>query len=195
MAIGNPVCRQTIFLTTAQSSYTPTQSAYTPAAGSYLVAFVVNSLAATPLDPTFTGHGVTWTKLSLSTRLLSTTHCISVWVANAGASPTSTKVVADFGGVNQTGCAIIEYEITGVALGATPDLGINLQTVGSGTGTTGTVTYNARGNPANGQISFFVHLANETTTPRASWVEDATVVSDGSYNTPTTGAEGQYRSS
>src|SRR3954462_1954114 len=97
-------CRGTVFSTTAQSSYTTTQTAYTPAADSLLVAFVANSLAATPLDPTtFTGHGVTWTKLTLGTRLLSTTHCLSVWVALAGKTPSSTKVVADYGGINQTG--------------------------------------------------------------------------------------------
>src|SRR4051812_9279918 len=113
MALPVVTCRASVFSTTAASSYATTGT-YTPAANSLLVAFVENSLAATPLDPTtFTGHGVTWTKLTLSSRLLSTTHCVSIWVANAGGSPSSAAVTAGFGAVSQTGCSVVEYEIAG----------------------------------------------------------------------------------
>ncbi len=183
--------RQSIYSTSAASSYATTGT-YTPAANSLLVAFEVNSLASTPLEPTtFTGHGVTWTKLTLGSRLLSTTHSISVWVASAGASPSSAAATAGFNGVSQTGAAVVEFEVTGWG-GASPSAAIIQNPTNTGTGTAGTVTLSAAGESRNRPLSFFVHLANEVTNPRANWTE--TAGADGNFNTPATGAEGQFRS-
>lgn len=195
--MANPTinCRASVFSTTAAASYATTGT-YTPAAHSLLVAFVENSLSATPLDPTtFTGHGVTWTKLTLSTRILSTTHCASVWVADSGASPTSAAATAGFNSISQTGCSIIEFECSDdIELAGGPTNAVRLATVGtSASGTTGTVTYSAKTRADSAQISCFLHLANEVTNPRASWTESTSPAADGSFNTPATGFEAQYR--
>lgn len=184
--------RASVYSTTAATSYATTGT-YTPAANSLLVAFVVTCLGATPLDPsTFTGHGVTWTQLTLSARTLSTTHAVSVWVALAGASPSSAAATAGYGAVSQTGGAVIEFEVTGADVSGTAAAAIvQNPTATAATGTTGTVTLSAAGGTDNRPLSFWLHLANEATTPRANWTE--TAGADGNFSLPSTGAEGQFR--
>lgn len=184
--------RASVYSTTAATSYATTGT-YTPAAGSLLVAFVISTLGATPLDPsTFTGHGVTWTMLTLSARLLSTTHSISVWVALAGASPSSAAATAGYGAVSQTGAAIIEFEITGANVSGSAAAAIVQNPTNTGTATSGSVTLASAADAINRALSFWCHLANEATTPRANWTETASA--DGNFNVPATGAEGQFRS-
>jgi len=183
--------RSSVYSTTAATSYTCSPT-YTPAAGALLVAFVVTTLGATPLDPTsVTGHGVTFTMLTLSARTLSTTHAVSVWIANSGASPSSTAVVASYGAVSQTGGAVIEFEVTMVDL-TTLAGSVVQQPTNTGTATSGTVTLSAAAHANNRPMSFWLHLANEATTFRTNWTE--TAGADGNFNTPPTGAEGQFRS-
>lgn len=183
--------RASQYTTTAGASYALTS--YTPAANSLLVAFVVGCGDNT--DPNhatqpFTGHGVTWTKKAISNNALSTTHALSVWVANAGASPTSESCTARWA-TNRTGAAIIEFEITGWndSLSAVDAL---VQAVtNTGTGTSGSFTLSAASSEANRPLAFFVHLANQGTTPRANWTEPSGA--DGNFNNPATGAAAQYR--
>jgi hypothetical protein len=188
MAKPTPTLRAALHSTGAASSYAP-PTAWTPAARSLIVAFVENSLAASPIDPTsVTGHGVSFTKLTLGTSTLGTTHKISVWVANSGTSPTSDATTVDFGGVAQTGCAIIEFEVPGVNL----DGDVILQNpTASGTGTSGSITLAPASNSENTQLAFFVHQANEGTTPRTNWTEPTGA--DGNFSSPATGAAAQYR--
>lgn len=129
--------RASLYSTTAAASYATTGT-YTPAANSLLVAFVVG--AGTTDDPNhgtpFTGHGVSWSKLTLSANALSTTHALSVWVADAGSSPTSAACTAQWTS-NRTGCAIIEFEITGAELGGGAAAAIIQNPTNTGTGTSG----------------------------------------------------------
>lgn len=193
MAIGFNF-RASVFSTTAATSYATTTT-YTPAANSLLLACEVNSLAATPLEPsTFTGHGVTWSKITITGagRLLSTTHSVSLWVANSGATPTTAAATAGFGAVSQTGCAIIEHEITGVDMTGGASAAI-LQAI-SATGVSNNVTAaNLLGDDhaeANRSLAFWVHLANQATSPGGgNWAELAGA--DGNFNSPATGAEVQ----
>lgn len=183
---------------------------YTPAANSLLVAFVVG--CGDNADPNhatqpFTGHGVTWTKKALTvggggagSGALSTTHALSVWVATAGASPTSAAATARWT-TARTGCAIVEYEVTDY------DASLGIQAVlsaitSSGTGTQGLLfigtSYPSPVHPDNRAMALFVHLANELTNPGNShpeadpstWYEDFTG-GDGSFASPDTGVETQ----
>lgn len=194
MKAGNPpltsTYRASVYSTSGASSYATTGT-YTPAANSLIVVFQVNSLASSPLEPTsVSGHGVSFSKLTLSARTISTTHSISVWVASAGASPSSAAVTANFNSVNQTGCALIEFEVTGWS-GASALAAVIQNPTNNGTGTSGSVTLSAATDADNRPLSFFVHLANEATTPRTNWTE--TAGADGNFNNPATGAEGQFR--
>jgi len=183
--------------TTAATSYTATTS-WTPTADSLLVAFVVTCLGSSPVDPTtVSGHGQTYSKLTgFSAYTLSTTHLLSIWVAKAGSSPTSTAASASYGAVNQTGGVVIEYEITDADLSGTAAQAF-IQTVtanGSATSHTGTNLLNAAGSSDNRAMAFYVHLANEATTPAGgNWTE--TSGADGNFNTPATGAEVQHTAS
>lgn len=182
--------------TAAATSYATTGT-YSPAANALLICLVVGCLASSPNDPDhatspFTGHGVSWTKLSLSANTLGGTHALSVWVANAGASPSSAACTAQWTS-NRTGCALIEFEVNGADLsgGASAAIVQKPTTTGTGTGT-GDQSLSAAGQAQNRPLAFFVHLANEATTPRANWTE--TTGADGNFNNPATGVEGSYRS-
>jgi hypothetical protein len=184
--------RASVFSTTAAASYATTGT-YTPATGTLLVACVVG--AGDNNDPNhattpFTGHGVSWTKLTLAANDISTTHAISIWVADSGASPTSAACTAQWT-TNRTGAAIIEYEITGADLTAGAVAAIVQNPTNTGTGLSGTLSLSAASASANRLLAFFAHLANQGTTPRTDWTEP--VGSDGNFNNPATGVEGQYR--
>lgn len=187
--------KSSIYSTTAGPTYTCSPT-WTPTANSLVVAFCV-SCATSPADPTgVTGHGLTYTKLTLSANTISTTHLLSIWVANAGSSPSSTACVMTLGG-SPTGGAVIEFEITGWRdvediINAFGKASL-IETGTSTTGTTGTVTLNLRPDVTSEhvELSFWCHLANEATTPRVNWTE--TAGADGNFNNPATGAEGQFR--
>lgn len=182
--------RASVYSTSAAASYATTGT-YTPNVNSLIVVFEVNSLASNPLEPTsVTGHGVSFSKLTLSARLLSTTHSLSAWVANAGATPSSAAVTASFNAVNQTGCALIEFEVTNWS-GASAVAAVIQNPTNNGSATSGSVTLSAASKSTNRPLAFFVHLANEATTPRVNWTE--TAGADGNFNNPATGAAGQFR--
>jgi hypothetical protein len=185
------IYRASVAITTAQATYT-TSPTTTPAPNSLLMAFVVSCYASAPTEPTgVTGHGQTYTKVTLPSNALSTTHLISLWIANAGGAPTSAAVVASQGGTT-TGGAVIECEITDVDFETLLSSLAYLQTA-TGTGTTGTVAVPLAAHNVNDDvlISFWVHLANEATNPRTNWTE--TSGADGNFNSPATGVEMQFR--
>jgi hypothetical protein len=183
--------RASLFSTTNTTSYA-TGTTYTPAANSLLVACVATSATSGVVaPPTVTGHGVSWSAVPLAANTLSTTHRIDVYIANAGASPTSAAFTVSGFSSNRTGAAIVEYEVTGVSFSAGLAATIVQQPTNTSTGTTGTVTLAAASDIRNLPISFFLHLANETSTGRTNWVVATGAV--GNYNTPATGAIGQYR--
>ena len=178
--------------TSAATSYTVDTNAATPSADSLLVAVVINSLASSPLDPTgVTGHGETYAQIALSARLLSTTHTMSVWVAKA-TSPTSTAVVADFGAVNQTGCIVHEFGITGADLSGTAAAAIVQNPTATGTATSNTATnlLAAAGASGNLAMAFWARLYNEAAASvGGNWAEVTNA--DTNYNTPRTALESQ----
>lgn len=182
-----------IYSTTTASSYATTGT-YTPKSHALLVAFVVTTLGATPLDPTtVTGHGVSFTKLTLSARTLSTTHAVSVWVANSGASPSTAAVTADYAGVSQTGGVVIEYEVEGADMSTSAVAAIVQNPTNTGSGTAQTVTLAAAGNSANRALIFGVHLSNTAPTAAGAWT--LTAGAAGNFNTPATGAIGLFNNS
>lgn len=186
--------KASIYSTTAQTSYATTTT-YTPKSHSLLVAFVVTTLGATPLDPTtVTGHGVSFAKLTLSARTLSTTHAVSVWVANSGASPTTAAVTADYSGVSQTGGVVIEYEVEGADMSTSAVAAIvQNPTNTAGSGTAETVTLAAAGNSNNRALLFALHLSNTAQTAAGAWTLGAGATPN--FNTPATGAVGLFNNS
>ena len=184
-------CQQSSFVTTNATSYA--LGTYTPGARSLLVVFAVHS-GTQSAAPTVSGHGLTWSVLTLSAQTLSTTHWIDVYVADSGASPSSAAFTISGFGASQTGAALIEYEITGWDTSKTALQAIVQNPTNTGTGTSGTVTLAAASRSDNRPLACFFHLANQATTPRTNWTEDTTpAASDGNYNTPATGCEAQHR--
>ena len=104
--------RSSVFSTATSKTLTAAPT-WTPGANSLLVACVLGTHADTPIAPDtgVTGHGVTYTQIAAAHQTLSTTHSLSIWVASAGASPTSTACVATWT-TNRTGGGIIEFEVT-----------------------------------------------------------------------------------
>jgi hypothetical protein len=179
---------------TSAASSMATDSTYTPAANSLSVVFVCNSLASTPLDPaTVSGHGISYTKVTLASRLLSTTHCFSVWVAKMGSSPSSAAVTADWSGTNQTGGTIIEYECTGAEIGGTALAAIIQNNVATGTSNnvTSTNLLAAEKKASNAALAFWVHLTNESGGTLTAGSFTAGVALAG-FNTPATTAGAQH---
>ena len=190
MAIGITY-KSRVASTTGATSYTCSPT-WTPAAQSLAIAFVVTCLAATPLDPTtVTGHGVSYSKLTLSARTLSTTHAVSIWVAKMGASPTSVACVASYG-ATQTGGLIIEFEVTGHDNSGTELAAIIQNPTDTGTATSGSVTLAGASGADNRPMSFWLHLTNEVTNPKSSPAWTETSGADGNFTNPPTGGEAQF---
>jgi hypothetical protein len=185
--------KSSLYSTTGAATYTGSPT-WTPAANSLVVCFVVTTGATTwTTDPSgVTGHGLTYSKLTLGTSTLGTTHKLSAWVAKAGASPTSVAPVASVSG-SPTGCALIEFEVTGH-----DDSGTALQAIvdstatNNGTSTTPSVNLAAAGHANNRGMIFVVQQSN--TAPTATdWT--LTAGAAGNYNTPATGAAAYFKTS
>lgn len=178
--------RGTLFSTTGATSYAETQS-YTPASTSLMVAFVSVSATSPVAPPTVAGHNLTWTALTLSANALSTTHRIDVYVAkSSGSASNAAFTISGYGG-NQTGAAIIVYEVTGADVSGTAANAIVQNPTNNGTGTSASVTLSAASYSANRPLGFFVHLDNSAPTGEGgNWVSTT-----GNYNTPATGVIGE----
>jgi hypothetical protein len=188
MAIGITY-KSSVYQTTNTASTFTGSPTWTPAANSLLVCFVCTAYSSSPTDPSgVSGHGVAYSKLTLGTSTLSTTHKLSVWVAKAGASPTSAAPVATVTSTNGTGDLLIEFEITGhdnagTALQAIVD---STATNNGNTGTSATVTLASAADPDNRAMTFVVQLSNNAPTTAGSWTLSANA--SGNFNTPATGA-------
>lgn len=179
-----------VYSTSGATSYATTGT-WTPKSHSLIVAFVVSTLGSSPLDPTgVTGHGLTFTQIALTARLISTTHSVSVWVADAGASPTTTATTASYNGVSQTGGVVVEFEVEGADLSGGASAAIVQKPTNNGSGTAETVTLAAAGNSANRALIFGAQLSNAAQTATGSWT--LTVGAAGNFNTPATGAAGMF---
>ena len=188
--------RSSLYSSSNTSSYTASTT-WTPAANSLLIAFVTGSIASSPTDPTsVTGHGVTYTKLTLlpSSNALpaaSATHAVSVWVAKAGASPTSAAAVVTFAS-NRTGGVLVEYAAVGADVSGTAQSAVLQANTLAGSGGSVSSTLGAAGSASNGVMFFVTHLANEGTAGLApGWTEG----NEGSHNNPNTGVQVQYANS
>lgn len=168
---------------------------WTPAANSLLMCFVVTTYSATPSDPSsVAGHGVAggYTKLTLGTSTLSTTHQLSVWVAKAGASPTSAACVTTQTTTNGTGTAVIEAEVTGADVSGTAAQAIVLSNAtGTATSTAEAVTLATPSSINNRPIIFSVQLSNTAQTQSGSWTLGSGATPN--FNTPATGANIAWR--
>jgi hypothetical protein len=183
--------RSSVADTTSAMTYTCAPT-YTPAANSLLVVGYVTSPEG--IDPdSITGHGVSFTKLPITDEVIGVARRVGIWVANAGASPTSAAVVATFA-TNRTGCIIIEFEVTGADMsgGAT---GAIVQSpsleAGSSTGWTATNLLAAASHADNRAIAFWANAANGVITEAGgNWAEPTGA--DIGHPSPTTRLEAQY---
>lgn len=179
--------RSAVYTTSnTQSSYTGSPT-YTPAANSLLVCFVCTTYSSSPSDPSaVSGHGVSYTKLTLGTSTLSTTHKLSAWVANAGASPTSAAPVATVTSTLGTGGVLIEFEVTGADMTAVLSTIVDSMKSNNATGTSRTLTLNSPGSTDNRALLFTVQLSNAAPTAAGNWSIQSGA--SGNFGTPATGA-------
>ncbi|MEY4932895.1 MAG: hypothetical protein RLZZ403_1215 [Pseudomonadota bacterium] len=180
------------FSTTASTTYTGTTD-WTPQANALQIAFVCGGSTASTVDPTtVTGHGLTWTKLSgLGANLVfGTAHTPSVWVSKTSASAGSSGSASANWATSRTGGVIVQFEITGIDLTVGSTSNVVEYVSSTGTGTFGTATLTGPTRTGNRPCAFYIHAANEATTPKSTWTEAAGA--DGNFANPATGAEVQY---
>lgn len=184
--------KSSVYQTTNTAATVTASPTWTPTANSLLVACVCTAYSSSPTDPTgVTGHGVTYSALTLGTSTLSTTHKLSIWVAKAGGSPSSTACVAAVTNTNGTGDLIIEFEVTGADVSGTALQAIVASSAtNTGSGTAQTVTLAAASAPGNRPLVFGVHLSNTAPTAAGSWT--LTAGAAGNFNTPATGASAVF---
>lgn len=184
--------KSSVYQTTNTAASLVAAPTWTPAANSLLIAFVCTTYSVSPTDPTgVTGHGITYSALTLGTSTLSTTHKLSVWVGKAGASPSSVACTAATTTTNGTGGSLIEFEATGVDVSGTALQAIVASTAtNTGTSTAQTVTLAAAGNSNNRGMIFCAQLSNTLHTSTGTWT--LTAGAAGSFNTPATGSAGMF---
>jgi hypothetical protein len=140
-----------LYSTTNTTSYAA--GSVTPGADKLLVTFVCVSATSPVAPPTVSGHGLTWTALTLSDHALSTTHRLDVYVAKSGSAPTSGAFTVSGYGTNRTGAVIIEFEVDGADLsGTAADAIVQNPTNNGNTGTAASVTLAAAGAAVNLEI-------------------------------------------
>lgn len=174
----------TLSSTANANLYTSTSLA-SPTSGTRLYAMVVNSKASAPNTPTFSGYGLTWTRIATTNfnTIATPTQRITVFTAVA-ISPTATLPAASFS-ASQTGCMIRVVQVTHAVYpvqvviankDTTANPSITMAALGAG-GTNSVLTFwGNNANPFGG-------------TPKAGWTEDF----DSGYATPTTGGYLMYR--
>jgi hypothetical protein len=168
------------------SAYTAGPS-YTPGANSLLVACVASPSNTTAPDRSFTGHDVSWTQAL--TVAVGSSDVMAVYVANAGATPTTAVVTAQWT-AGRTGCSLAEYEVTGWDSTVAAILSAVVQIPSTtATSSSPSVTLSAATNSSNRPLAFLYHAVNEVKGPRANWNEGH----DAGHNSPTRSLESQYR--
>lgn len=160
---------------------------WTPTANELVIAFAETNYSSSPVDPTgVTGHGLTYTALTLGTSTLSTTHKLSVWVAKTGGSPTNVACTDTVSGTT-TGSSITEFEVVGADVSGTAVQAIqDSSATNTGSGTSATVTLSNPTLTGNRAMAFVTVLANAAPTAAGSWT--LTAGAAGNFNSPATGA-------
>lgn len=164
---------------------------WTPTANELVIAFVVETYASSPADPTgVTGHGLTYSALTLGTSTLSTTHKLSAWVAKTGGSPSSVACTQTVSGTT-TGGAIIEFLVEGADVSGTALQAIVGSTAtNTATSTSETVTLASPALSGSRGMIFGVQLSNGAQTAGAGWT--ITSGASGNFNVPATGVAAAF---
>lgn len=174
--------------TTGATSYA-TLATYQVDVGGIAIAIVQNSKAAAPDTNTWSGNGLTWTRL-YTTNYSTDGERLTVYYStpsnNVSAVTTGT---ADFAGQTQTGCSIYVCEFTNVAASS-----IIVQTA-KATNATANASVTLASLDASGRnaaLCCFGNVAGNGAnfgTPKAGWTEDQ----DSGYNTPASGLYVMHR--
>jgi hypothetical protein len=115
------------------------------------------------------GNGLTWTQIG-STLADGDNGGLSMFAADASGSSAGATTV-DFGADTQVHCTVSFFHATGVDLSGGVAAAFVQSPTNTGTGTSGSVTLAAAGAADNRPISFFWHLAAESSTERTNWTE------------------------
>lgn len=106
---------------TSTGTWSPATGTWAPTAGELQIVSVLSRGAATPNQPTITGHGLTYVPITSVTFGTLATNLSRLTVFRAiGASPTMGGLVIDFAGQTQTHCTISVSEFSGI-----DDTGVN----------------------------------------------------------------------
>jgi hypothetical protein len=176
-------------------------AAFTATANSLLIALIGASRGSSlePATPTVTHDGLTLTLIDFNfwSTLGSTRKKLWIAAVQAKASPGSSALSADFGGVTHVGCEASIFDVTGsdVLNGLAQSF---VQVVKSTADATGgasvpvTLTLAGAGNAANRPFSLWAHASNDApgVTPQASWIE----LHEFSHANPNANHESQWRS-
>jgi hypothetical protein len=174
-------------------------ASWTPPTG-FIVLWVLSRTAnadatSPPVEPTVTGNGLTWTKITSVTFNSSSAinrARLNLFVAdNTGGGATNGATTIDFGTQTQVRCnaSFIEADGVDVSGGAAAAVVQSPNNTGS-TLTSLDVTLSAASHADNRAIAAFAHAANETTTERTNWTE----MYDEASSSPNFNLETQVRS-
>lgn len=173
--------------TNAASYATPS---VTPGANRLILVAVENNRIGGATTPTLSGNGLTWVAIDNQPFSATNNYLITLF-RSMGASPSTGAITADFGGVNQTGCAISVAEFDGVDTSGTNGSGAVVQSAkNSGLLVASlTVTLAAFGDVNNGAYSCFGANITGGIAPDTGWSE----IHDVTYTIPNTELETQWR--
>ena len=163
---------------------------YNPQANSMLIAFVVNTKAAAPDQPTAVGNSLTWNEI-FDTNFLAD-HRLTVWQAKCGSGATAGAFTAATTGVSQTGWAVAVFEITGGVNTGTDGTNVLRQQVNASNNANTNVTTTfgtlGKGTLCLSMIAYNLNTAVMTTS-EATWLKIANV----NFNTPATAIAAFYQ--
>lgn len=175
------------------SSYTLTAT-NPPGADSLVLVAVINSKSTTPDVPTLLDQGMTWVEvLTLPYNTIgSELSRITLFRSMTNGLPYTNTITADFGGVNQSGCAIRAINLFGVDTSGTFGSGAIVQVGTNVADATANpnITLSALTGSDNAVIAFFANDRNGLVgTPEAGWTEDW----DSGFSNPPNGGYCTYR--
>lgn len=161
----SPTAILAVYQNADQNAYT-TASVTTVAGRGYLLSVATpNTNSITPVKPTVTGAGETWTELTdwLYDNSGGDRTRITVFVVNSASGGTGALTI-DYGGVTQDGCMYVMSEWTGHNTSALVNSG-NIVKVGGNTSvTTLSASLAALASSSNVAFGVICHQANEGTT-------------------------------
>jgi hypothetical protein len=162
------------------------------------VAFVSTSTSSgtAPAATSVSGAGLTFTEIGTPGGVLYSgtpgVRRIQAWRALVGAGATTGSIAISLGGTSTSMDAVL-LEFSGTNTSGTNGSGAIVQSATNKTtsATALTVALAAFGNTGNRPAAFFNHSAAEATTQESGYTE----LDDGNHNSPTTGAECEWRAS